>query len=110
MDPGALGGLCGCPCLQDLAVPQCPEAAPDWHNPQHRSAQADPGADLGSGEGGGEMENLNWGYIQLGLVVLAFGGLQVWWISSVFWKRKLARPLSEVEFKRSLERIWEKRS
>ncbi len=56
------------------------------------------------------MENLNWGYIQLGLVVLAFGGLQVWWISSVFWKRKLARPLSEVEFKRSLERIWEKRS
>jgi len=28
------------------------------------------------------MENLNWGYIQLGLVALAFGGLQVWWISS----------------------------
>ena len=38
------------------------------------------------------MENLNWGYLQLGLVALAFGGLQVWWIGSVFWKRKLARP------------------
>ena len=30
------------------------------------------------------METLNWGYIQLGLVALAFGGLEVWWISSVF--------------------------
>jgi hypothetical protein len=33
---------------------------------------------------GGVMEHLNWGYIQLGLVALVFGGLQVWWISSVF--------------------------
>jgi hypothetical protein len=56
------------------------------------------------------MENLNWGYIQLGLVALAFGGLQVWWIGSVFWKRKLARPLSEGEFRKALERIWQKRS
>ena len=53
----------------------------------------------------GEMEKLNWGYLQLGLVALVFGGLQVWWIGSVFWKRKLARPLSEGEFRRSLERI-----
>ena len=30
------------------------------------------------------MEHLNWGYIQLGLVALAFGGLQVWWIGSIF--------------------------
>lgn len=56
------------------------------------------------------MENLNWGYIQRGLVALAFGGLQVWWIGSVFWKRKLARPLSEGEFRKALERIWQKRS
>jgi hypothetical protein len=28
------------------------------------------------------MENPNWGSIQLGLVALAFGGLQVWWIGS----------------------------
>ena len=40
----------------------------------------------------GVMENLNWGYIQLGLVALVFGGLQVWWSGSVFWRRDLARP------------------
>ena len=51
------------------------------------------------------MEHLNWGYIQLGLVALAFGGLQVWWISSVFWRRDLARPQSGGEFRKSLERI-----
>ena len=54
------------------------------------------------------MEHLNWGYIQLGLVALAFGGLQVWWISSVFRRRDLARPLSEGEFRKTLERIWAK--
>ena len=56
------------------------------------------------------MENLNWGYLQLGLVALAFAGLQVWWIGSVFWKRKRASPLSEGEFRKALERIWQKRS
>jgi len=56
----------------------------------------------------GEKETLNWGYLQLGLVALAFGGLQVWWIGSVFWKRKLARPLNEGEFRKALERIWRK--
>ena len=54
------------------------------------------------------IENLNWGYIQLGLVALAFGGLQVWWISSVFWKRELAKPMSESAFRKTLERIWSK--
>ena len=54
------------------------------------------------------MEHLNWGYIQLALVALAFGGLQVWWISSVFWKRDLARPQSGEEFRKTLERIWKK--
>lgn len=56
------------------------------------------------------MEHINWGYLQLGLVALAFGGLQVWWISSVFRRRDLARPLSDGEFRKSLERIWTKRS
>jgi ABC-type uncharacterized transport system fused permease/ATPase subunit len=56
------------------------------------------------------MEHLNWGYIQLGLVALVFGGLQVWWIGSTLRKRNLARPMSESEFRRSLERIWAKRS
>ena len=54
------------------------------------------------------MEQLNWGYLQLGLVALAFGGLQVWWISSVFRRRDLARPLSEGDFRKSLERMWTK--
>jgi len=54
------------------------------------------------------MKTLNWGYLQLGLVALALGGLQVWWIGSVFLKRKPARPLSEGEFRKALERIWRK--
>ena len=54
------------------------------------------------------MEHLNWGYLQLSLVALAFGGLQVWWIGSIFRKRDPARPLSEGEFRKSLERIWAK--
>lgn len=52
------------------------------------------------------MEDLNWGIIQLSLVALAFGGLQVWWIASVFRRRTLAQPMGEREFRRSLERIW----
>ena len=53
-------------------------------------------------------EPLNWGYLQLGLVALVFGGLQVWWISSVVRRRDLARPQSGGEFRKSLERIWAK--
>lgn len=52
------------------------------------------------------MKHLNWGYLQLGLVVLVFAGLQVWWIGSTLRKQDLARPLSEREFRRSLEKIW----
>jgi hypothetical protein len=55
------------------------------------------------------MDHLNLGYLQLGLFAVAFGGLQVWWISSTLRKRDLARPMSEGEFRRSLERIWTKR-
>ena len=56
----------------------------------------------------GVMDHLNWGYIQLGLVALVFGGLQIWWIGSVFWRRDLAKPQSGGEFRKSLERIWMK--
>ena len=56
----------------------------------------------------GVMDHLNWGYLQLGLVALVFGGLQIWWIGTVFRRRDLARPLSEGEFRKSLERIWKK--
>lgn len=55
------------------------------------------------------MDCLNWGYIQLGLFALAFAGLQVWWIGSILRPRNLARPMSEGEFLRSLERIWAKK-
>ena len=54
------------------------------------------------------MEQLNWGYLQLGLVALAFGGLQIWWISSTLRNRALARPLSNQDFRKTLERIWSK--
>ena len=54
------------------------------------------------------MENLNWGYIQLGLVALAFGGLQVWWISRIFRRRDLDKPMTEKDFRKSLEQIWSK--
>jgi len=51
---------------------------------------------------------MNWGYIQLGLVALVFGGLQVWWISSVFRRRDLVRPQNPGEFRKTLEKIWGK--
>ena len=49
---------------------------------------------------------LNGGELQLGLFALAFAALQIWWISSTMRGRRLARPMNEQEFKRSLERIW----
>jgi len=54
------------------------------------------------------MEQLNWGYVQLGLVALAFAGLQVWWISSLMRQRDFARPMKEQDFRKSLENIWAK--
>lgn len=54
------------------------------------------------------MDHLNWGYLQLALVAIAFGGLQIRWIVSVYWKRKLARPLRKGAFCKALERIWTK--
>jgi len=55
------------------------------------------------------MQDLNWGYVQLALFALLFGGLQIWWISSVLARRGLARPMGERAFRKSLERIWAKR-
>jgi len=53
-------------------------------------------------------EHLNWGYIQLGLVALVFGGLQVWWIGSVLRGRDPAPQVKVSEFRKTLERIWRK--
>jgi hypothetical protein len=52
------------------------------------------------------IDQLKWGYVQLGLFALAFGGLQIWWISSTLRGRRLARPMQEQEFRKRLERIW----
>lgn len=54
------------------------------------------------------MDVAQWGYLQLGLLALAFGGLQLWWIGSTLRKRDLAKPLDKKEFRRSLERIFQK--
>ena len=54
------------------------------------------------------MEHLNGGYIQLGLVALAFGGLQIWWISRIVGRRNRAKPMTEKDFRKSLEQIWAK--
>ena len=54
------------------------------------------------------MEQLNCVYVQLGLFALVFAGLQIWWIGSTMRKQRLPRPLSEREFRRRLERIWQK--
>ena len=54
----------------------------------------------------GGIEQLNWGDVQLGLFALVFGDLQIWWIGSTLRARRLARPITEQEFRRSLERIW----
>jgi hypothetical protein len=42
----------------------------------------------------GVMDHVNWGYIQLDLVAPAFGGLQVWWFSSIFRRREQEGPLA----------------
>jgi hypothetical protein len=69
-----------------------------------------PGADQAEESADCVIENLDWGYLQLGLVALALAGLQIWWISSVFKRRDLARPISEGEFRLSLERIESRKS
>jgi hypothetical protein len=45
------------------------------------------------------------GYIQLGLVALAFGALQVWWIGSVLRGREQAPQVKASGFREALEPI-----
>lgn len=56
------------------------------------------------------LEHLNWRSLQLALLALAFGGLQVWWIRSALSKRDLTPPLSDWAFRKNLERIWANRA
>ena len=106
VDVRALGGVCDWRWVEVLATDLPDPKAPAGCPIPNGTVQAATGAHLDQGSADGVMDDLNWGYIQLGLVALAFGGLQVWWIRSTLGKRDLARPLSEEEFKRSLERIW----
>lgn len=55
------------------------------------------------------VDHLHAGYLELGLVALVFGGLQVWWISSTLRRRELARPMNAEQFRKRLERIWAKK-
>lgn len=54
------------------------------------------------------MDHQSWGYLQLALVALVFGGLQLWWIGSTLRRQRAQRPLSASEFRQALERIWRK--
>jgi Flp pilus assembly protein TadB len=42
------------------------------------------------------MERLNSGHLQLGLVALALGFLQAWWIRRTLTKRDLEKPAHEI--------------
>ena len=41
-----------------------------------------------------DLKYLNFGYLELGILALVFGGLQVWWITSTIRRRNQSRPLS----------------
>ena len=43
------------------------------------------------------MDHLNWGYLQLGLVALAFGDLKVWWIGRTL--REICAVLRDADIK-----------
>jgi len=66
-----------CRWVEVLAPDDPVPKAPAWCPITNRTLQAGPGADLDQGSAEGVMENVNWGYVQLALVTLAFGGLQI---------------------------------
>ncbi len=56
------------------------------------------------------MPALQSGWVELSVLALVFVALQIWWLSAITRRRRLARPLTEQEFRQVLERIWLKRS
>ena len=56
------------------------------------------------------MPALQSGWVELAVLALVFVALQIWWLSAIARRRRLARPLTEQEFRQVLERIWLKRS
>jgi len=56
------------------------------------------------------MPALQSGWVELAVLALVFVALQIWWLSAITRRRRLAQPLTEQEFRQVLERIWLKRS
>ena len=52
------------------------------------------------------MEHLHWSYLEVGFLVVFYWGLMIWWIRRAKRKQDLAKPLTEKEFAKYLERIW----
>ena len=52
------------------------------------------------------MGHLHWSYLEVGLLVVFYWGLMIWWIRRSKRKQELAKPLTEKEFYKFLERIW----
>ncbi|CAX31864.1 Hypothetical protein PMT_2345 [Prochlorococcus marinus str. MIT 9313] len=52
------------------------------------------------------MEHLHWSYREVGLLVVFYGVLMMWWIRGSKRKQDLAKPLTEKEFANCLDRIW----
>ena len=50
------------------------------------------------------MEHLHWSYLEVGLLVVFYWGLMIWWIRRSKRKQELAKPLTEKEFYKFLER------
>ena len=50
------------------------------------------------------------GWAELAVLAFAFVALQIWWLTAISRRRRLAQPLTEQEFRQVLERIWMQRS
>ena len=50
------------------------------------------------------------GWAELAALAFAFVALQIWWLTAISRRRRLAKPLTEQEFRQVLERIWMQRS
>ena len=61
-----------------------------------------------------QMENINLGYVSLGVVGALFFGLQIWWIGMTIGngqeKRVLMKRNDNEEIKKNLEKLWSKSS
>jgi len=52
------------------------------------------------------MEHLHWSYREVGLLVVVYWSLMMWWIRGSKRKQDLAKPLTEKEFAKYWDLIW----